>query len=377
MQTDTAHATPSCLAIGLMSGTSMDGIDAALIRTDGAGVVEPLAFLCVPYGDGPRDLLRAAMTAALLVPHPGPHPAIDQAARSLTLWHVSAVQSLLAQAGVTARDVDVIGFHGQTVAHRPDRGWTWQIGDGALMAQLTGISVVNDFRSADVAAGGHGAPLVPLYHAAMATTLPKPVAMLNIGGVGNVTYIGDSEADLLAFDTGPGNALIDDWVFDHTGKTMDTDGALAAAGKADQGIVRDLLDHPWFDAPPPKSLDRSDFSAPAVRGLALADGAATLAAFTAGSIVQAQAHLPGAPRTWYVCGGGRRNPTLMAMLAASLATPVLSVDRLGFDGDAVEAQAVAYLAVRSLRGMPLTLPGTTGVARPLSGGVFHPAATQG
>jgi anhydro-N-acetylmuramic acid kinase len=364
------QTSESVLAIGLMSGTSMDGIDAALIRTDGQARVEPLAFVHVPYGDGPRDMLRAAMAAALLMPKPGPQAAIDKAGQALTLWHVSAVQRLLEEAGVKADDVRVLGFHGQTIAHRPDRGWTWQIGEGALLARMTGIDVVNDFRSADVAAGGQGAPLVPIYHAALTADLPKPLVVLNIGGVANVTWIGEQGQDLLAFDTGPGNALIDDWILTKTGKSYDKDGALAASGYVHRDVLNQMLANVWLDVVPPKSLDRSDFSSAPVSGLTVADGAATLTAFTAETIAAAIRHLPATPQQWLVGGGGRHNHTLMAMLREQLEAPVQSVDALGIDGDALEAQAFAYLAVRSVRGLPLSFPGTTGVEVPTCGGVL-------
>ncbi len=348
----------------------MDGIDAALIRTDGAAVVEPLHFLHVPYGEGPKEMLRAAMTAALLLPKPEAHAAIDTVARSLTMWHASAVRGLMEEANVAAEMVSLIGFHGQTIAHRPDRGWTWQIGDGPMLAQMTGINVVHDFRSADVAAGGQGAPLVPVYHAALSRRLERPVAILNIGGVANVTWIGTDAQDILAFDTGPGNALIDDWMRTHTGKALDANGATAARGTVHPDVLNTLLDNPWFDAAPPKSLDRHDFSDAAVRGLSVADGAATLTAFTVEAILLSCAHMPQRPTHWLVHGGGRHNDTIMNSLNQKLGVPVVSIDAMGVDGDALEAQAFAYMAVRSQRQLPISFPGTTGVAAPQRGGIF-------
>ena len=225
-----------------------------------------------------------------------------------------AVHKLLAEAGVSASDVGVIGFHGQTIAHRPDRGWTWQIGDGAAMAQTTGITTVSDFRSADVAAGGQGAPLLPVYHAALAAGLDRPIAVLNLGGVGNITFIG-ADGELSAFDTGPANGLIDCWVEAEIGARFDAGGALAAAGRVDDAVLTAMLDHPWFDAAPPKSLDRNDFTIQPARGLSPADGAATLTAFTAATVAIALDHLPARPRRLVVAGGGRHNPTLLAMIA--------------------------------------------------------------
>jgi len=351
--------------IGLMSGTSLDGIDAALIRTDGRERVETGAFLTVPYPDDLRARLRGCLG--------GERPAaeIQAVERDITDLHAEVVSTLLAEAGLAAAAVDLIGFHGHTILHAPDQRRTWQIGDGARLAALTGIAVVEDFRGADVAAGGQGAPLVPLYHRALAAGLEKPLALLNIGGVANVTWLGAGGDDVLAFDTGPGNALIDDWVLRHTGRRYDENGELAAAGRVDQAVLAALLDHPYFRRPAPKSLDRDAFDPAPVAGLSLADGAATLAAFTAGAIAAALPLLPEPPLRWLVTGGGRLNGTLMAMLAARLGVPVAAVEEQGWSGDALEAQAFAYLAVRSRRGLPLTLPTTTGVSRPLGGGRFH------
>jgi anhydro-N-acetylmuramic acid kinase len=233
---------------------------------------------------------------------------------------------------------------------------------------------VHDFRSADVAAGGHGAPFVPVYHAALVAHLPKPLAVLNLGGVANVTWIGEAADDMLAFDTGPANALIDDWMHAHTGKAFDKDGATAATGYVHKDVLTAMLDNPWFDATPPKSLDRSDFSNAAARGLSVADGAATLTAFTAETVALAREHMAAPPVMWLVAGGGRLNATLMDMLRARLGVPVQSVDAYGMDGDAVEGQAFAYMAVRSMKGLPLSFPGTTGVTEPQTGGVLCEAA---
>lgn len=362
--------TPT-IAVGLMSGTSADGIDAALIETDGEGVVTALGAVELPYTDETRARIRAATHAALQLESPQPHAVIDAVAQELTVLHADAVEMLLAKVDVPRESVGVIGFHGQTVAHRPDRGWTWQIGDGALLASRTGIPVVHDFRSADVAAGGQGAPLIPVYHHALvrAANLPLPVAVLNLGGVGNVTWIGEGEADMLAFDTGPANGLIDDWMLAHTGHAMDKDGALAAEGYVHADILARMCDKAWFNLPPPKSLDRHDFSTLPCEGLSAADGAATLTAFTAETVRLSLAHMPQPPRLWFVTGGGRRNATLMEMLAERLGD-VRSVDTLGWRGDAMEAEGFAYMAVRSLRGLPISFPGTTAVPEPQTGGVL-------
>lgn len=349
------------LALGLMSGTSLDGIDAALVETDGETVRATGAALTIAYDDDLRGGLRSVLGGT------GPVAEIE---RRLTQAHAEAVQRLLGQAGIDAERVGVIGFHGHTILHRPEQRRTWQIGDRDLLARLTGIRVVGDFRSDDVAAGGQGAPLVPVYHAALAQGLAVPLAVLNLGGVGNVTWIGGDGA-LLAFDTGPGNALIDDWALTHTGRPVDQGGALAAAGSVDGAAVDGFARHDYFSVLPPKSLDRDDFQALAaqlVAGKGAEDGAATLTAFTIRAVVVAAQHFPASVSRWLVCGGGRHNPVLMRMLADQLEAPVAPVEAVGWDGDALEAQAFAFLAVRSLRGLPLTFPGTTGVSTPLTGG---------
>jgi anhydro-N-acetylmuramic acid kinase len=358
--------------IGLMSGTSLDGVDAALLETDGEAVARPGPGLTVPYDGETRALLRAGLDEARAVAQGGPVPqSIREAERRLTEVHAEAVEALLVKAGIGARDVALIGFHGQTILHRPQQHWTWQIGDGALLARLTGIDVINDFRSADVQAGGQGAPLMPLYHRALVRSahVDGPVAVVNIGGVGNVTYINGE--DVLAFDTGPGNAPIDDWMLAHGGSPVDRDGALAAAGTVDQAALAAMLANPFFDRAPPKSLDRLDFGMEAVKNLSPADGAATLTAFTAASLARAREHFPHSATRWIVSGGGRHNKTLMAMLKARVGAPVLTAEDVGWDGDALEAQGFAYLAMRAKLGLPLSLPATTGVAQPMPGGIYH------
>ncbi len=360
--------------IGLMSGTSLDGIDAALIESDGVGPVRPGPALTIPYDARTRSLLRAAIDDAPAAIEGGKLPHSIREAESLTSEaHASAVKALLDKAGLVAGDVGLIGFHGQTILHRPARRQTWQIGDGALLARLTGIDVVNDFRSADVKAGGQGAPLMPLYHAALAreSGLPMPLVAVNIGGVSNVTYIdGDM---VLAFDSGPGNAPIDDWMHRHTGRPVDEGGALARQGRIDEAALKTMLAHPFFDRLPPKSLDRQDFGMGAVEGLSPADGAATLAAFTAAAIARAREHFPAPATTWIICGGGRHNDFLMERLRDAVQARVCRSEEAGWDGDALEAQGFAYLAVCSVKGLPLSLPTTTGVPAPMTGGVLHRA----
>ncbi|EZP56940.1 anhydro-N-acetylmuramic acid kinase [Sphingomonas sp. RIT328] len=357
------------LAIGLMSGTSLDGIDAALIETDGEGMVRPIAFRGEAYSDAARAQLAAATTLALTFDRPRASPDLVAAGELIDRTHAFAVHKLLREAGVEAAAVEVIGYHGQTVAHRPDRGWTWQVGDGAVLARATGITVVSDFRSADVAAGGQGAPLLPVYHAALVAALERPVAVLNLGGVGNITYVG-ADGALVAFDTGPANGLIDSWVEAETGARFDADGALAAAGRGDEAVLTGMLDHPFFDLAPPKSLDRNDFTIQPARGLAAADGAATLTAFTAASVTEAIDRLPARPKRLIVAGGGRHNPVLLRMIGDRCGLRPEPSDALGWNGDAMEAEGFAYMAVRTLRGLPISFPGTTGAAAPLAGGVI-------
>ncbi len=352
-------------AIGLMSGTSLDGIDAALIKTDGKTCAESIGSVSIPYDDELREKLFHCLGAQEDL-----DGRITRTEIEMTRAHAGAVDWLLGKTGFHPQDIDIIGFHGQTLFHDPAAQFTWQIGNGAMLARLSGIDVVNDFRSADVAAGGQGAPFLPLYHQALAEELERPVAILNIGGVSNVTYLGP-EGEITAFDTGPGNALLDDWIKQHLGRDYDENGMLARQGSVNDGVLKQCLDHPYFKALPPKSLDRDDWNASLYQSLSAADGAATLAAFTVHAVAKARAHLPEAPKHWYVTGGGRHNPVLMEGLQEALQVPVSSVDDLGWDGDALEAEGFAYLAVRSLLELPLSLPSTTGVKQPVTGGVFH------
>ena len=361
------------LAIGLMSGTSRDGIDAALIETDGEGAVKPVAFHAMAYDEGFRVRLAESCARAMAMDAPGFEPLIASVEAELTERHVEAVADLLGRSGHIAQDVGVIGFHGHTVAHRPERRWTWQIGDGAALAGAFGITVVADLRSADVAAGGQGAPLMPVYHRALAAGLDKPVAVLNLGGVANITAIG-SDGALVAFDTGMASGLIDNWMQAQGDAAYDAGGACAARGAVDEARLAAMMADPWFALPPPKSIDREAFTIDAVRGMTLADGAATLTAFSAAAVARAVAHLPERPRCIHVAGGGRHNVTLMAMLAQRTGVDVRAVDALGWDGDALEAEGFAYMAVRRLAGLPISFPGTTGVPEPMTGGVLFPAA---
>ena len=374
-------------ALGLMSGTSMDGIDVALIETDGEEAVQRGPTATFPYSGEFRATLVTAIEDAKAVRRREDRPGILRAAeRRLTDLHAEAVEQFLAGRGLEAGVIDVIGFHGQTVLHHAGTRsvtsspsgsaltmtptLTVQIGDGEALARRCRIDVVYDLRAADVAAGGQGAPLAPVYHRALAARLrDRPVAVVNVGGVANVTWISKG-GTLLAFDTGPGNALIDDWMLHHTGRAMDPEGSAAAGGEVHDDALTKLFINDYFGQLPPKSLDRNAFGMDAVRGLSVADGAATLTAFTAAAIGRAREHFPEEPGLWVICGGGRRNKTLMVTIAARVECAVVPAEAVGFDGDAVEAEAWAYLAVRSLRGLPVTFPGTTGVPAPTRGGVL-------
>ncbi|MDB5599998.1 MAG: anhydro-N-acetylmuramic acid kinase [Xanthobacteraceae bacterium] len=360
-------------AIGLMSGTSMDGVDVALLETDGESIAGFGPASCRPYTDTERTLLRAALAAAVTLTDRTSRPGVLAEAEALTTrTHAEAVEGFLADHGIDPASINVVGFHGQTVLHRPLQRLTVQIGDGPALARRLGIRVVYDLRAADVAAGGQGAPLVPVYHQALARTLdrPHPIAVLNVGGVANVTWVDGS--DPVACDTGPGNALIDDFMRARTGQPLDRDGDTAARGQVDEAFVLRALAHPFFVQLAPKSLDRNDFALANIGlpELSVVDGAATLSALTAASVARVVPRLPSVPRSWIVGGGGARNPTLMRMLAAQLApATVETADAVGWSADALEAQAFAFMAVRSLRGLPITFPGTTGVTQPMQGGV--------
>ncbi len=360
-------------ALGLMSGTSLDGIDVAVIATDGAADVMPGPARSFAYSDDDRALLRAALAAAEGLPaDPATRAArpgvLSEAEARVTLRHAEAVRDFLAAESIDPASIDVIGFHGQTVIHRPDAHFTVQIGDGAALARETGRPVAFDFRAADVAAGGQGAPLVPIYHSALvkAAGFDEAVVVVNVGGVANLTYVDDGPP--IAFDTGPGNALIDDMMFSRAGEKMDIGGTTAAEGKIDFTALAEMLAHPYFALPPPKSLDRNAFSSSRVANLPLPDAVATLTALTAHSIVRGIDLLPKEPKLVVLSGGGVHNLTLRWQLMQLLPCGLVTADRLGWSADAMEAQAFAYLAVRRLKNLPITFPTTTGVAQPLEGG---------
>lgn len=357
-------------AIGLMSGTSMDGIDVALIETNGERVARRGPSMTFAYDLSMRQQLSLAIRQARSISERQQRPGtLGDVERTLTEQHARAVSAFLTQNGIAREMIDVIGFHGQTVLHRSEARLSVQLGNGALLADLTQVPVVYDMRARDMELGGQGAPLVPVYHRAMLQGIgPRPAAVVNIGGVANVTWIG-ADGRLIAFDTGPGNALIDDWMAACCGLACDEGGQLAAKGRVDEGIVRRFCQHPYFAKAAPKSLDRNDFSFDAVAGLAANDGAATLTAISAETIACSQEQMPEAPEIWIVAGGGRKNSTLMAMLSERIEAEVVTAEAVGFDGSSIEAEAWAFMAVRSLKNMAITFPGTTGVPTPACGGV--------
>ena len=356
-----------------MSGTSLDGVDVALIETDGERVAAlgPAGYR--PYSLEERALLRAALEQGAGLTSRTARPGVlAEAEAFVTRAHAEAVEEFLASEHIDKSGIAVVGFHGQTVLHKPAERLTIQIGDGAALAKRLGMTVVYDFRAADVAAGGQGAPLVPIFHQALARDLahPHPIAVLNVGGVANVTWV--DGGDPVACDTGPGNALIDDFMRARTGVPLDRDGDQAAHGKPDEAFVTNILKHAFFDMPCPKSLDRNAFAFANI-GLpdfSLENGAATLSALTAASVARIVKHLPQPPKAWIVAGGGARNPTLMCMLAERLKpATVETADAVGWQSQSIEAQAFAYLAVRTMNDMPITFPLTTGVSQPMRGGV--------
>ncbi len=363
------------LALGLMSGTSMDGIDLALVETDGEESVVRGRSGFTPYEAGFRARLAAALETAKAIARRDERPAdLAEIEREITLRHARAVRDFLAKA--PGPNPAIVGFHGQTVLHRPREALTVQLGDGPLLAREIGLPVVYDMRANDMAHGGQGAPLVPAYHAALAASLPRelrryPVCFVNIGGISNVTFVPE-RGDPIAFDSGPGNALIDQWVQSAGGVPFDAGGMIASEGSIVRHVVERYLANPFFSRTGPKSLDRNDFGLAEATGLELADGARTLAAVSAEAIFRATDHLPEAPACWILCGGGRRNPHVVNDLRrlTGAEARVLLAEDAGFDGDAMEAEAWAYLAVRSMRGLPLTFPTTTGCREPVSGGLL-------
>ena len=359
-------------AAGFMSGTSLDAVDAAMILTDGERVLDFGPVAEHPFTAVERASLAAAVRAARDWNWQGepPEAAFDAARTVLTRTHLQAWQKLLSHWDGPAPVL--AGVHGQTVLHRrPQKnseGASLQILDAVRLQQALGRPMAYDFRSADVAAGGEGAPLAPAYHAALMERMETGgTVFLNLGGVANLTAR-QRDGSLVAFDTGPANGPLDEWIAQHGKGSHDAGGACAAAGRIDEDRLARLLAHDYFAAPPPKSLDRYDFPAAMVEGLSLEDGAATLTAFTARSVAIGLDALETAAECVIACGGGRHNPTLMAMLADALPCKLMTAEDARLRGDSIEAEAFAFLAVRTLRGLPISWPGTTGVPQPMTGG---------
>lgn len=344
----------------------MDAIDIAMLSTDGEYIAEAMGGAAYPY----PATLRTRLQSVIADPEIAEHAPLSELEADVTDAFAEAIEMFMHRSGLRADAIDLVGSHGQTIFHRPERGITRQLGDGQRLANRLGIDVVNRFRHADIAAGGQGAPLVPLYHAALASGLDKPLMVLNLGGVANITYL---DADIiLACDTGPASALIDDCMLRFFGRPFDEGGAVADSGNVDHDALAALMDNPFFAISPPKSLDRNDFHARAriIEALAPRDAVATLTAFSVAATTHVLEHMPRAPKRWLVTGGGRHNHALMRRFAQALSVPVEPVETVGWDGDLLEAQCFAYLAMRSARGLPLSLPSTTGVPRPIAGGEF-------
>ena len=370
-------------AIGLMSGTSMDGIDVAMVRSDGSEVTERGGFLTVPYRPNFRRCLADALETAKSIQKRDKRPDdLAELERELTLLHADAVETFLSRFSLSPDQIDLVGFHGQTVLHRPERQLTVQIGDGPLLAERLGLPVVYDMRANDMRTAGEGAPLAPAYHGALARNLDRehPIAFVNIGGISNITSV-DADGRLTAFDTGPGNSLIDQWVEMKAGIPFDQGGAIVSEGQMQRRLIDPYLEAAFFDTSSKRrSLDRNDFLPPDPSDANLEDGARSLARLTAEAILKSSAKLRELPKTWVICGGGRSNRMIMEDLQ-DLLTPqdatVLSADALGLDGDAMEAEAWAFLAIRSSQGLALTWPETTGCSRPVTGGAMAmPAAAR-
>jgi len=347
-------------AIGLMSGTSLDGVDIALLTSDGFSIISTGPFGSVPYQAQFKQRLFNQL-GKTSVPK-----ALEE---ELTVIHANVIFNFLKANNISKSDIDVIGFHGQTIYHNPKEKLTFQIGDGYLLARLLDRIVVNNFRVADVENGGQGAPLVPIYHQTIAKDIKKPVAIINIGGVSNVTYIDDQE--LIAFDTGPGNAPLDDIVFQRLGLSFDNGGKIAQSGIINRSILKQFLAHSFFESPPPKTLDRNNFDYGDLVECKVEDALATVVEFIAQSISKSREYFPQSVDKWYVSGGGSHNTVLIRAISEALNSDVLPVNILGWNADALEAQAFAFLAVRSILDLPISFPNTTGVSEAITGGVVN------
>jgi anhydro-N-acetylmuramic acid kinase len=354
--------------LGLMSGTSLDGIDLAYLETDGHQILKIGPSSYRPYYQDFRDRLSTILGQS------APTDQTKAIEQELTDRHIEVIKDFMKDFDLSADDIDLIGFHGQTIYHNPLEKKTWQIGDAQKMANHLGIDVVGDFRIQDVESGGQGAPLVPIFHLALASQLQCqfPICMLNIGGVANVTYIpNENPEEMVAFDTGPGNALLDDWCLRYFQKAYDENGSISKKGKCNQAIIDDILSDTFFQSPVPKSLDRLHFHAylEKLQNISPEDGAATLLGLTVQSMLLAFKSLPAMPKQIILMGGGRKNANLVDQLKAALPqVHIQSIDDLGLNGDFIEAEAFAYLAGRHMAHLPYSFPKTTGVSQPMMGG---------
>ncbi|MGH6957351.1 MAG: anhydro-N-acetylmuramic acid kinase [Caulobacteraceae bacterium] len=361
--------------LGFMTGTSLDAIDMAVIETDGEEILGLGPAGEAPLGADVRAVLEAAIGDALKLKAGDPTPpSFALAAQAMALAHIAAGEAFMRENGLLPGDVELIGLQGQTVLHAPPgpnrpRGRTIQLIDAHAVAEALGAPTVYDLRQDDVAAGGQGAPLAPVYHAALVrySALHTPMAVLNLGGVANLTLI-RSDGELEAFDTGPGVGMIDRLVQDRTDGRCDEDGALARAGEAHDRALAAYLGHPYFQLRGPRSLDRHDFSLDRVSPLSLEDAAATLTAFAAEAVWRGVQTCSEKPLRLVATGGGRRNPALMEAIRVRVQAPVLTAEDVDWRGDSVEAEAFAFLAARSMMGLPISFPDTTGVPVPMTGG---------
>lgn len=351
----------SQIAIGLMSGTSCDGVDAALLDTDGLEKISFVDGITLPYEEELRSRLLDASQLDV------PTSELMRVEHLVTEAHVAATRQLLEANAEFKSQVSVVGFHGHTVRHMPTEGMTLQIGNPWRLAKEFSVPVVTDFRRCDMVCGGQGAPLVSMFHKALFTQGDFPTLVLNLGGVANVTWLGENK-QIIAGDTGPGCGLIDEWAQAVADQPHDRDGHLASAGTVDQETVEEALSAEFFSMPLPKSADRFDFDHVDVSGLSAEDGAATLCAVTVEAVYRAVTQLPSMPKTIYVTGGGVHHPVIMKMLEQKFAE-VHTVREMGLNPDTLEAECFAWLAVRHQQGLPLTIPETTGCEAPVAGGV--------
>ena len=359
------------ISIGLMSGTSQDGIDVGIIETDGKKIYEIGPSLFYPYQESFRKDLKRLIDVSIKAGKPTKDKTVGL---QLSKLHIIAMQNLISSIGIDNKFKypDIIGFHGHTVIHSPNEGFTQQIGDSSLISKKMNLPVVGDFRANDIVNGGEGAPLTPIFHKAIFNNISYPVAVINIGGIANITWINNLEENIIAFDLGPGNCLLDEWISIYTNEYYDRNGEISSTGKINEKWLTKAFNDKFFLQSYPKSLDRGYFSFNGLSDLNLEDGAATLASFTAKSIIYGVNQCPSAPRYIYLSGGGRKNKTIISILKQNLSSKIMMIDELNFDGDMLEANAFAYLAVRSLKKYPLTFPNTTGVNEPTLGGkIFY------